>query len=337
MTAFTNSSTTNSITLMDEGVLTTYTTVPGTTTYFEGSAAGVVGDLAIGENVKLNLTSTTPQTVTKVTICLVHVSGTVTAPVVSGVITIAGSHSGITTVNVSGTTTYTSGGAPSSLIAVVMGAKISAVGLPGTTAGTLNANSVNIWAPRVKTHADGVVTAFTNSSTTNSITLMDEGVLTTYTTVPGTTTYFEGSAAGVVGDLAIGENVKLNLTSTTPQTVTKVTICLVHVSGTVTAPVVSGVITIAGSHSGITTVNVSGTTTYTSGGAPSSLIAVVMGAKISAVGLPGTTAGTLNANSVNIFVSSGHGDGQGNNQGDNQGNDQGSDHGHGKSFGHHNH
>jgi hypothetical protein len=119
--------------------------------------------------------------------------------------------------------------------------------------------------------------------------------------------------------------------------VTKVTICLVHVSGTVTAPVVSGVITIAGSHSGITTVNVSGTTTYTSGGAPSSLIAVVMGAKISAVGLPGTTAGTLNANSVNIFVSSGHGDGQGNNQGDNQGNDQGSDHGHGKSFGHHNH
>ena len=212
-----------------------------------------------------------------------------------------------------------------------MGAKISAVGLPGTTAGTLNAISVNIWAPHVKTHADGVVTAL-NSPTTNSITLMDEGVSTTYTTVPGTTTYFEGSTAGVVGDLAIGENVKLELTPTTPQTVTKVTICLVHVMGTVTA-VVPGVITITGFHSSITTVDTSGTTTYTSGGAPSSAIAVVMGAKISAVGLPGTTAGTLNAVSVNIFVSTGHGD----DHGDTQGNNQGSGHGHGKSFGHHNH
>jgi hypothetical protein len=183
------------------------------------------------------------------------------------------------------------------------------------------------------------VTAFTSSSTTGSITLKDRhGVSTTYTTVPGTTTYFEGSAAGVVGDLAMGENVKLDLTSTSPQTVTKVTICLVRVFGTVTTPVVGNVITIAGFHSSITTIDVvPGTTTYTSGGAPSSIAAVVMGAKISAVGLPGTTAGTLNANSVNIFVSSGHGHGHGDDHGHSQGDNQGSGHGHGKSFGHHSH
>ena len=43
----------------------------------------------IGENVKLELTSTSPQTVTKVTICLVRVFGTVTG-VTGNVITLAG-------------------------------------------------------------------------------------------------------------------------------------------------------------------------------------------------------------------------------------------------------
>ena len=327
VTAFT----TSSITLKDHhGNSTTYATT-GTTTYFEGSAAGVYTDLAMGEQVKLDLTSTTPQTVTKVTISLVHVVGTVTG-VVGNVITIAG-HSSFTTVDVvPGTTTYTSGGAASTFAAVIDGAKISAVGLPGTTAGTLNANSVNIWAPRVETHASGTVTAFT----TSSITLKDHhGNSTTYATT-GTTTYFEGSAAGVYTDLAMGEQVKLDLTSTTPQTVTKVTISLVHVVGTVTG-VVGNVITIAG-HSSFTTVDVvPGTTTYTSGGAASTFAAVIDGAKISAVGLPGTTAGTLNANSVNIDISSGHGDNHGHGQRDNQGNNQRSGRGHGKSFGHHSH
>jgi hypothetical protein len=66
-------------------------------------------------------------------------------------------------------------------------------------------------------------------------------------------------------------------------------------------------------------VNVSGTTTYTSGGAASTLAAVVVGAQISAVGLPGSTAGSLNANSVNIGVSFNHAA------------DHGHGHGHGQS------
>jgi len=159
-------------------------------------------------------------------------------------------------------------------------------------------------------NADGKVTAFT----TTSITLSDHGTTTTYTLVPGTTTYFEGKTAGVVGDLLVGENVKLELTSTTPQTVTKVVICLVHVFGTVTG-IAGNVITLAGFHGSTFTVTVvPGTTTYTSDGAASVFTAIMTGSKISAVGLPGTTAGSVTANSVNIFVT--HGDDGGHSQGD---------------------
>jgi hypothetical protein len=146
--------TTTSITLKDRhGTSATYTTT-GTTTYSEGKTAGAYADLANGENVQLKLTSTTPQTVTAVTIDLVRVFGTV-ATFTGGVITLTPFHGTTLTVNVSGTTTYTSGGATSTSVAVIPGAVISAVGLPGATAGSLNANSVNIWAPRVSTHASG--------------------------------------------------------------------------------------------------------------------------------------------------------------------------------------
>jgi hypothetical protein len=288
---------TNSITLKGRhGTTTTYTTT-GTTTYFEGKTASVVGALAVGESVNLQLTSIAPQTVTKVTIDLARVFGSVTG--VSGnVITITGFHKTTIAVTVvPGTTTYTSAGAASTFAAVVDGVDISAVGLSGAAAGTLTANSVNIFVPPVQTHASGVVSALG----TNSITLKAHGTATTYTTT-GTTTYFEGKTASVVGSLAVGERVNLQLTSAAPQTVTKVTICLARVSGSVTG--VSGnVITITGFHKTTIAVTVvPGTTTYTSAGAASSFAAVVDGVEISAVGLSGSAAGTLTANSVNIFV-----------------------------------
>jgi hypothetical protein len=169
---------------------------------------------------------------------------------------------------------------------------------------------------------------------TNSITLKDRhGNTTTYTTT-GTTTYFEGKTAGVVGDLVVGENVSLDLTSTTPQTVTKVTICLERVFGKVTT-VAGNVITLAGFHGSTLTVNVSGTTTYTSGGAASTLAAVVAGVAISAVGLPGTTAGSLNANSVNIEVAQGPSTGHGHGPGFGGGFGKGHGHSHGHSHSRH--
>jgi hypothetical protein len=176
--------------------------------------------------------------------------------------------------------------------------------------------------------ASGTVTGFT----TTSITLKDrKGTSTTYTTT-GTTTYSEGKTAGAYADLANGENVQLKLTSTSPQTVTAVTIDLVRFFGTV-ATFASAVITLTPIHGTTLTVNVSGTTTYTSDGAASTSAAVVPGAMISAVGLPGATAGSLNANSVNIWVPTGHTVGHGHSQGHGPGFGQG----HGKSFGHSHH
>jgi len=178
--------------------------------------------------------------------------------------------------------------------------------------------------------ARGVVTLLG----TNTITIKGrDGTSTLYNTSTTGTTYFEGSTAGVVGDLAVGESVSLELSTATPQIVTKVVICLAHAFGKVTT-VVGNVITLAGFHGTTETVTVvPGTTTYTSGGAASTSAAVVAGAFISAVGLPGTTAGSLTANSVNIFVAGGHDSSH--SDGGGQGFAQG--HGHGKSFGHSRH
>jgi hypothetical protein len=154
--------------------------------------------------------------------------------------------------------------------------------------------------------ASGVISAIG----TNTITLKDRhGNATTYTTTAATT-YFEGKTAGTVTDLAVNEGVSLELTSTTPQTVTKVEIHLTRVVGPVTA-VVGSTITIAGRHGTTFSVIVGSATTYSSGGAASSLAAVVVGAVICAVGLPGAAAGTLDAGSVVILASSGHGHDEG--------------------------
>jgi hypothetical protein len=141
---------------------------------------------------------------------------------------------------------------------------------------------------------------------TNLITLKGRhGTTTSYTTT-GTTTYFEGPTAGVVGDLAPGEFVSLTLTSTATQTVTKVTIALVHFTGVVTG-VSSNVVTIKGFHGTTQTVTlVPGTTTYTSAGAASDAGAIVDGVVIDAAGLPGSSANSLTANSVNIGVAWSH-------------------------------
>jgi hypothetical protein len=307
----------NTITLQDRhGNATTYTTTSATT-YFEGRTAGTAAELAANEEVSLELTSTSPQTVTKVEIHLVRFAGPVTA-VAGNTITIGGRHGTTFNVLVGSATTYTSGGAASTFAAVVVGAVIDAVGIPDTTPGTLDANSVNIWAPRVQTHVSGVV----SSLGTNTITLKDRHGTTTENTTSSTTTYFEGKTGTTVAALAANEEVSLELTSTSPQTVTKVEIHLVRLAGPVTA-IAGDAITIGGRH-GLTFNVVVGTgTTYTSGGAASTFAAVVVGAVICAVGLPDATPGTLDASAVAILPSSGHHDGFGHDHAEG-----GSSHGH---------
>ncbi len=180
--------------------------------------------------------------------------------------------------------------------------------------------------------AGGVISALG----TNSITVKDRhGDTTTYTT-SSTTTYFEGKTAATASDLAVNERVGLELTSTSPQTVSKVRICLVHAVGAVTA-VAGNTITIAGRDGATSTVLVSSTTTYSSGGAAATLAAVVVGAVICAVGLPDATADTLDASTVNILGAVGDHQGfasrSGDNGGPNSSHSQGRSNGQGFGFG----
>ena len=196
-------------------------------------------------------------------------------------------------------------GAAASAVCLALALGTAGVALAGQGSHSRGHSNVSSHGQGSSNDASGIVSVLG----TNSITLKGRhGATTTYTTVPGTTTYFEDKTAGVVGDLATGEMVSLALTSTTPQTVTKVTIFLQHVSGKVST-VVGDVITITGFHNTTVTVNVSDATTYTSGGAASTLGTVKAGDEISAVGLPGSTAGSFNANSVNIGTSFGHSSG----------------------------
>jgi len=125
-----------------EGAPVVYTT-SATTAYYLGKTVSTVAALAVGERVLVQLTNTTPQTVTSVVIQLSSFEGKVTA-VAGNVITITG-HEGSTsrTVNVTATTTYLQGGTASTLAAVVVGSEIKATGLIDTT-GALNATSVRV-------------------------------------------------------------------------------------------------------------------------------------------------------------------------------------------------
>ena len=156
---------TNSITLKGRhGTTTTYTTVPGTTTYFEGKTAGVATDLVVGDRVNLDLTTTSPQTVTQVTICLVRWTGTVTG--VSGnVISITAFHNTSLSVDVTtGVTTYTLGGAASTLGAIKTGALISATQSINTDGGKHGSFDALVWAPNSFTGTLDLIVADASSA-----------------------------------------------------------------------------------------------------------------------------------------------------------------------------
>jgi filamentous hemagglutinin len=267
----------------------TYATT-STTTYTLDKTAATVAVLAVGENVDLTLTSTSPQMVTAVVVDLGNVEGKVTA-IVGNTITI-GSGSDAKTVTVSASTTYTLHGAVSTLSAITIGSKIEAKGVSSSTPG-INALSVKIEPLRLDTRAEGTITALG----TNSVTIQSHGDTPVAYTTTSTTSYTLGTTAATVSSLAVGENVDLALTSTAPQTVTAVEVDLANVEGKVTA--ISGNTITLKSGSDVKTVTVGASTTYTLHGAVSTLSAIVLGSNIEARGVS-TSSSALNATSVKI-------------------------------------
>ena len=266
-----------------------YTTT-STTTYTVGKETATVAALALGENVDLVLSTTTPQTVTAVEVDLANVHGLVSA--INGNVITIGTGTDAMTVTVSATTTYTLNDAASTLSAIILGSRIEARGV-ATSSSALNAASVKIEVPNLDTHVEGTITALG----TSSVTLQSRnGTPVAYTTTSATT-YALGKTALTVAALAIGEHVEMTLTSTTPQTVTAIEINLAHIEGKVSA--INGNTITVGVGTDTRTITVSATTVYTLHGAVSALGALVVGSHIEARGV-WTSSSAMNASSVHI-------------------------------------
>jgi hypothetical protein len=160
--------------------------------------------------------------------------------------------------------------------------------------------------PGAGNFAGGVVTAVTDSS----ITVKDmSGSSTTYA-ITSTTTFSEGPTTIAASQLAVGQRVGIQLSSSSSTTATSIDVQLPVLFGTVTA--VSGdTITISDPEGFSRTIVTDSSTTYTKSGDSSTLDEVTVGSVISAEGVVDANLTSLDASSVTIGAPSATGSGQG--------------------------
>lgn len=142
-------------------------------------------------------------------------------------------------------------------------------------------------------HAGGLVTAVSATSLTVT---NPAGTATTYT-LDSSTVVTKDRASASLGDLAVGEHVRVAASSST--TATRVDIATPHVAGQVVS-VNGNVITLANPDGLQTTVDVTGATTYTKNGASASLSDVMVGSFVAASGTVASDHTTFDATSVAI-------------------------------------
>jgi hypothetical protein len=160
--------------------------------------------------------------------------------------------------------------------------------------------------PGAANFAGGVITAVTDSS----ITIKDmSGTSTTYV-ITSATTVSEGPTTITSSQLAVGQRVGVQLSSSSSTTAASIDVQLPVLFGTVTA--VSGnTITISDPEGFNRTILIDSSTTYTKSGASSSLGEVTVGSVISAEGTVDSNLTSLDAASVVIGTSQTTGAAQG--------------------------
>jgi hypothetical protein len=201
---------------------------------------------------------------------------------------------------VSGSTTYSQGGATETIAAVIVGSKIFAQGTVDTNGTTLDALSIDV-AGGTQSHMGfdwGVITAVTSSSVTIE---SHSGTSTTFSYA--TTTPISAIGHDKItlssADLVVNEHAGVEFGSSATTTATGIWVELAHISGVVT--VVSGDNITISDHQGFTRlILVGGATTYNKAGSPGALVDVVVGARIRAEGLVDANGTTLDALSVDI-------------------------------------
>jgi hypothetical protein len=151
-----------SVSLKTEDGWTRTITVTGDTAITKGGAKAALGDLKVGDTVRLGQKRNADGTwtVTTLAVVLPKTAGTVTA-VGSDTITITGRDGTAQTIRTTGGTTYHKGRAVGTRADVTVGSQIVAVGERGTD-GSITATSIQVFLPRVA----GTVTAVTADSLT---------------------------------------------------------------------------------------------------------------------------------------------------------------------------
>lgn len=280
------------------GTTTTYT-LTTSTTYTEGTTSTTASSLVVGDRVEIGVSPSSPTTASSVTIELAMLFGTVSS--VSGnTITIKDPQGFTRTIVVGTTTTYTQGGAASTLAAVTVGSKIIAQGTVDTNGTSLDALTVEIGSSGQMGFVYGTVTTVTSSMVTIQA---KDGTSTTfsYTTSTDVKALGDPSATLTTSDLAVGEHAGVSYDSSAATTAVTIYIKLAHISGVVTA--VSGNNITVHDHQGFTRlILVSGTTVYSQNGGAATLAAVVVGVHIKAEGIVDTNGTTLDALTVDIWT-----------------------------------
>jgi hypothetical protein len=278
------------------GTTTTFT-LTSSTTYTEGTTSTTDTSLVVGDRVRIGVSSSDPTTATSVNIELAMLFGTVSS--VSGNSINITDYQGFTrNILVGDTTTYTQGGATSSLDAVIVGAKILAQGTVDTNGTSLDALTVEIGTSGQMGFTYGTVTAVTSSSVTVQA---KDGTSTTFTYTTSTNVKALGdpSATLTTSDLAVGEHVGVAYDTSAATTAVSIDVKLAHISGTVTT--VSGDNITIQDHQGFTRmILVGATTTYNEKGATVTQSDVVAGVRIRAEGLVDTNGTTLDALTITI-------------------------------------
>jgi hypothetical protein len=160
--------------------------------------------------------------------------------------------------------------------------------------------------PGAGSFAGGVVTAVTDTS----ITVRDmSGTSTTYS-ITSATTFSEGPTTITVSQLAVGQRVGIQLSSSSSTVAASIDVQLPVLFGTVTS-VSDDTIVISDPEGFNRTILVDSSTTYTKSGASSAFDEVTVGSVISAEGTVDTNLTSLDASSVVIGTPDAAGPGQG--------------------------
>lgn len=281
--------------LSPQGVLTTYA-IDASTTVFAGRTASTLSALAVGERVMIIPSTSAATSAGSIIIAPSERQGEGVITAVSATsITLSSKHGSRSTFSIDASTTVTKAGGVATLADLVVGERVHVV--PSATSAT-SAASIAIVPSEQRgpgEEVEGVVTAVSSSS----ITVQGRHGTSSTFSIDATTSVMAGRVTGAISELAVGERVGIEPSSTASTLASLIRIDLAHVAGQVVS--VTGNTIVVSNRDGFNqTIVVGPSTTYAKAGATAALSDVTTGSYIFAEGLVDVNKTSLDATSVGI-------------------------------------